>query len=192
MLGRQEAVIAFRVRTVGRIEDNPENIKKLVEKLFANQRFYFPPSDGKTLQSDPDFKAALALLIQTTSDEETRWKAAEILWSIEPNHPATGVRRVMDLGLFLAGQQIALMVAVLQSGDRRLSILTRVYPIGEERYLPLGLGLTVLTEDGSPALETRARERDNYIQLKLRGEFGEQFGIQVSLNNDIITEYFTI
>lgn len=192
MLGRNESAIAFRFRTFGAIEDNQENIKKLVKKLLANQRFDSLPLDGTDLQSEPDFQAALAQLIQTTSDEETRWKAAEILWSIEPNHPATGVRRVMDLGLFLAGQQIALMVAVLQSGDRRLSILTRVYPIGEERYLPSGLGLTVLTEDGSPGLETSARERDNYIQLKLRGEFGEQFGIQVRLNDGIITEYFTI
>jgi hypothetical protein len=184
----------FAFRSQGIAPDMPD-LQRLVEQLYTSQRFGYPRSD---IPSDPNTKAALVQLIQTTPDEETRWKAAEILWTLDPGHPATGVRRVLDLGLLLAGQQLVLMVAVLQSDSAstleppHLSILARVYPLAEQGYLPAGLKLAVLEQDGSPGLETQARERDNYIQLKLRGEFGEQFSIRLCLEDDVITESFVI
>jgi hypothetical protein len=145
-----------------------------------------------TLQNT-DIKVALAHLIQTTTEEELRWKAAEILWTLEPGHPATGVRRIMDLGLLLAEHAVALMVAVMRV-ENRFSILARVYPLGDENrsYLPAGLQLTLLSQDGRPEIAVQARERDNYIQLKFTGEAGEAFGLGVSLNYDGITEYCVI
>lgn len=184
----------FAFRNQGIAPDTPD-LQRLVEQLYASQRFSYPRSG---IPSDPNTKAALVQLIQSTSDEETRWKAAEILWTIDPGHPATGVRRVLDLGLLLAGQRLVLMIAVLQSDSaatlepRRLSILTRVYPLAEQGYLPAGLQLAVLGQDGHLGLETEARERDNYIQLKLRGEFGEQFSIRLCLEEDVIVESFMI
>lgn len=177
----------------------PERMQQIVEQLYASQRLGHPQSDIVPLPSDADFKAALVQLIRTTADEEVRWKAAEILWTIDPGNPASGMRRVLDLGLLLARQPIVLMVAILQpdvdttpASEPRFSILARVYPLAEEGYLPPELQLAVLGQDGSLGLETQSRERDNYIQLKLRGTLGEQFSLRLCLANEVITESFAI
>jgi hypothetical protein len=185
----------FAFRSFQGVAPDTPDLQRLVEQLYTSQRLGYPRSDSP---SDPNLKAALVQLIQTAPDEEIRWKAAEILWTIDPGNPATGVRRMLDLGLLLAGQRLILMVAVLQTDDaselgtRRLSILARVYPLVEQGHLPVGLQLAVLGPDGSLGLETQARERDNYIQLKLRGELGEQFSIRLCLNQDVMTESFVI
>ncbi len=169
--------------------DTP-GLQKMVEQLVASQ----PESERSPafLTANANVEAALVQLLQTTTDEETRWKAAELLWTIAPGHPATGVRRVLDLGLLLAGHSLALMVAVLQTDDRRLSILARAYPITNQGHLPPKLQLAVLDTDGRLGLETQSRERDNYIQLKLRGELGEGFSLQLQLGNDRLVEHFVI
>jgi hypothetical protein len=171
--------------------DTPGGLQKMVEQLVASQ----PDSERSLavpLTANPDVEAALVHLLQTTTEEETRWKAAELLWTIAPGHPATGVRRVLDLGLLLAGHALALMVAVLQTDDRRLSILARVYPLTNPAHLPPKLQLAVLDTDGRLGLETQSRERDNYIQLKLRGELGEGFSLQLQLGTDRLVEHFVI
>jgi hypothetical protein len=194
----QQPAFAFRGWRGGDL-DTPEKIQHLVEQLYTTHQFGRTPTDALPFSPDSDLKAALAYLIQTTTEEETRWKAAEVLWTLEPGHPAAGVRRILDLGLLLAEQPVVLMVAVMQIEDN-FSVLARVYPTGvreaslqENRScLPIGLQLAVLPQDGSPEIATQARERDNYIQLKLTGELGETFGIRVSLNQDSVTEYFVI
>ncbi len=177
----------------------PERMQQIIEQLYASQRLGHPQADIVPLPSDADFKAALVQLIRTTADEEVRWKAAEILWTIDPGNPASGMRRVLDLGLLLARQPIVLMVAILQPDvdttsalESRFSILARVYPLAAEGYLPPALQLAVLGQDGSLGLETQSRERDNYIQLKLRGTLGEQFSLRLCLANEVITESFAI
>lgn len=183
----------FAFRNFRNIKLNPDQIQRLVEQLYASQHFGSVRLEATDKLLELELKAVLAHFIQTTPDEALRWKAVEILWMLDPGNPAAGVRRVMDLGLLLAGQRLALMVAVLQSSDdRRVSVLARVYPLKEQRYVPNGLQLTVLSADGSSSCEVQAREHDNYIQLILRAEFGEQFSIGVALKEDSITEYFAI
>jgi Protein of unknown function (DUF1822) len=169
--------------------DTPEKIQRLIDQLYATER-NLSEQPGGTLSS-VDYKTALTEFIQTTTDEELRWKAAEALWNIDPGNPATGMRRVMDLGMHLGGEAIALMVAVLRTDDHTLSVLIRAYPM-VAGYLPPGFQLTVLAENSEPLLATQARERDNYIELKLNGTFGEQFSVQVTLKEDQLTEYFAI
>jgi Protein of unknown function (DUF1822) len=170
--------------------DTPTHIRQSIEQLYATQRSYAP---AETVWSapDPDPTTALTALIQLTQDEELRWKAAEALWMLDPSNPATGMRQVMDLGMHLGGAAIALMVAVLQTSDRDLSVLIRAYPINGG-YLPPDFQLTVFSADHSPLLAVQSRSQDNYIELKLNGTFGEQFSLQVASNQDQLTEYFVI
>jgi hypothetical protein len=136
--------------------------------------------------------AALIHLIRTTEDEETRWAAAESLWTIDPSNPASGVRRIADLGMQIADRAVALMVAILPKAEGKVAILLRVYPMRSQTYLPSGLQLAVLDEDGDIFLETEARDADNYIQLKFGGDRGESFSVRVALGDAGITEGFAI
>jgi len=170
--------------------DDSENLKWLIEQLYANQPNR-DQSETKTLP-DPDPSTALIHLIQTTQDEETRWQATELLWKIDPDNPAGGIKRLMDLGMELGGHEIALMVAILRKSDQKMAILVRVCPISSKTHLPPGLRLIVLDEAGNPRRETQARTRDNYIQRKFSAELGERFGVRVALEEVSITESFIV
>ena len=164
-----------------------------VETVFTHKQpavVFLGESDQSTL--DADAISELTQVIQTTEDEETRWRAAERLWTIDPVHPMSGVRRIVDLGMHLAGQAVALMVAILRKPDQSVAILLRVYPMGSQRHLPAKLQLAGLLADGKPFLEAESRDRDDYIQLKFCAESGEHFKVRVSLENASITENFVV
>lgn len=185
--GTPQPRLAFR-----NINLKSEEMQQLIEQVYASQYTGSGRLKFSDKHSESQLKSALIDFIGTTSDEALRWKAVEILWVLEPDHPAAGVRRIMDLGLLLAGQQLALLVAVVQSSDRRLSVLARVYPLREQRYVPTELQLSVLSADDSSSCKVQAREHDNYIQLILRAEFDDRFSIRITLKEDSITEYFVV
>ena len=147
---------------------------------------------SRTLRFRGRTKEELIEIVQTTQDEETRWQAAERLWEIDPNHPASGVRRVADLGLQLANCAIALMVAVLPKRDRSMAILLRVYPMGSQPNLPPGLQLMVLDEADNIFSEVQSRREDEYIQYKIIATPGDSFSVRVALDEASITETFVV
>ncbi|MBL1179220.1 DUF1822 family protein [Pantanalinema sp. GBBB05] len=107
--------------------------------------------------------AALVQLIQLTQDDEIRWQASELLWEIDPQHPACPVIRAKDLGLYLAGYAISLMVGILSKPDRQMLILLRTYPIQQSCLSPR-LKLIILDETEQVFQELESRQRDDYIQ----------------------------
>lgn len=202
--------LAFRSPKIRGFEvDTPEKVLQIIEQLYPYNiweqklpiEFLGKISEvrNNNFQASPLTNQHLGLLdvivhlLQTTEDEEIRWTLAEILWAIEPKHPVIRGRRIMDLGMQLAGNPIALMVAILPKIDKTFAILLRVYPMGNQPYLPPGLKLSGLYENGQPFLEVQARQqRDDYIQLKFCAEVGEKFQVQVSINDVIIRETFFI
>ncbi|BAB76229.1 DUF1822 family protein [Anabaena sp. FACHB-709] len=202
--------LAFRSKRVRGWEfDNPEKAWQVVEQLYPAHSWEknLPPEllasfpwrrlgdieVSPTTNNYTKFTEAIAHLLKTTPDEETRWTLAEILWTLAPNHPAVSARRIIDLGMQLAGHPVALMVAILAKPDRNVAVLLRVYPMGNQPYLPPGLQLAGLDENGKSFLEVQAREnKDDYIQCKFCAEFGEKFQVRVSMNNVSFTENFVI
>jgi Protein of unknown function (DUF1822) len=142
-------------------------------------------------QPDAAAIAALEDLLATAPDEETRWRAAEALWTMVPHHAATGVRRMLDLGLHLHGEAVAMMVAILPKPDQKLAVLLRVYPT-KDAYLPPDLTLAGLYPSGESFLTVQSKAADNYIQCKFTADPGEQFQVQVALAGSSLTERFTV
>jgi hypothetical protein len=140
-----------------------------------------------------DRETQIAQLLQqlaAANDEESRWKTIEKLWTIAPEHPATGVRRIVDLGLYLDGEKLALMMAILPNPDRSVSVLLRVYPMAQQ-YLPEGVTLAAV-EAFEKAFEIQSRSGDNYIQMKFSAQPGEQFGVQVRNGAGEFIEHFVV
>ncbi|MCL1475379.1 DUF1822 family protein [Argonema antarcticum] len=101
--------------------------------------------------------------------------------------------KLIDLGMQLGGQSVALLVAIAPETNEKVSIRIQVHPKFTESYLPPNLKLALLDETGNIIQEVPSRSLDNYIQLpKLEGSPGEQFGIQVSLETFSWEEEFTI
>ena len=135
---------------------------------------------------------ALVHLMQTTQKDEIRWQAAELLWEIDPNHPASPGVSARDIGLYLGGRAIALMVGVLPKLDRRRLILLRLYPLQTEPCLPKELKLAVFDDQSNLLIELESRERDQYIQFKLTADLGDSFEVRVSLNDASVVEHFLV
>jgi hypothetical protein len=141
-----------------------------------------------------DRAAAVAQVLQqlrsvTEDDEEQRWRLVERLWSLQPDHPAAGVRRGVDLGLYLDGAAIALVVSTLRKPNDELAVLLRVYPT-QQQHLPAGLQLAGRDEAGAAFLVAMARERDHYIQLKFSAKPEERFAVQVAYGEGEYVEHF--
>lgn len=184
--------IAFRNRGIISEQINPNDtssLKQFIGTLYANQRFGNPTQTTYPAHLEP--VPALSQLIESTTDEETRWKAIELLWKIKPDHPSAATRRVADLGMRLAGYPVALMVATLPIDGKR-GILLRVYPMGNQAYLPQNLKLIGFDETGKTLLEVSARGQDNYIQFRFNADPGDKFSVQVSLGEASVTEYFIV
>lgn len=202
--------LTFRSKRIRGFElDTPEKVWQLFNQLYPHHSWKknLPLELEKNLSTigmtnlttsydtnkSSEFSDVLVHLLRTTPDEEIRWTLAEILWTLEPKHPAISARRIMDLGMQLAGNSVALMVAILPKPNRNVAVLLRVYPMGNQSYLPPGLELAGLYEHGEPFLVVQAREnKDDYIQLKFCAEFGERFQVRVRMNNISITENFII
>ncbi|MBD2196070.1 MULTISPECIES: DUF1822 family protein [Calothrix] len=157
-------------------------IRQRVEQLYRGSYcdLYLTPQE------------ALVKLIQTTEDDEIRWQAAELLWEIEPKHPSCPVINAKDLGIYLLGYSIVLMVGILPKLDSKMLILLRVYPLEKSSHLPSGLKLMGLDENGRPFFSIESRQKDDYIQFKFTADAGDRFRALVVLNDASFSEDFII
>ncbi|NEO55513.1 MAG: DUF1822 family protein [Okeania sp. SIO3B5] len=195
ILGNRKPIMTMAFR----LDQTTEQLSpKVVQKFLKQSQITENPRDktqaylSQPELSDTEVNKALVQILQTTEDEETRWQIAELLWEIDPSHPAAGVRRAIDLGMQLAGVPVALMIAILPKLNQRFAVLSRVYPLQEQRFLPANLKLIGLDEMGESLFEIRARERDDYIQFKFTADPGDRFSLQVSLNSATVTKHFII
>jgi Protein of unknown function (DUF1822) len=101
--------------------------------------------------------------------------------------------KIINLGMQLKEQSVALLVIVTPELENKLGILVRLLPTGGKKFLSPNLKLTLLSKTGENIHEVYSRSQDNYIQLKpFRGELGKQFSIQVSLSDVSIKEDFEL
>lgn len=218
--GQSNRELAFRSRRVLGIElSSSENAWKVIEQLYPvstwqrllpadlasqalelrNQQQTQRLSSLKTTAGENAAEVLLvrnvitSLLSRTHEDEETRWTLAEVLWTIDPNHPTVSARRITDLGMQITGYPVALMVAILSVSPENVSVLVRVYPTGNQPYLPPGLKLAVIDQQGEELLQVQASiHKDDFIQLKFGAEFNERFRVQVGIDDFSITENFVV
>lgn len=109
------------------------------------------------------------------------------------NRPANAISRakLIDLGLQLANQPLALTVELSRNSDEQIDLCLQLYPTTEQ-FLPANVRLTVLDETEAIFLEATARDADNYLQLQFSGIPGEPFSVQISLDNAQVMEQFVI
>lgn len=104
----------------------------------------------------------------------------------------TGVK-VIDLGIQLGKQSVALLVGVTAEDKEKVGIRIQLHPANGQTYLPSGVKLGLISGSGNIIQEFSSRSQDNFVQLKrfscLRGK---SFKIRVSIDDFSITEDFII
>lgn len=136
----------------------------------------------------------LAFGFRSADPPETAFRSINTAEISEVKQPKANVRRakLIDLGMQLAGHPLALVVELRPESLERTNILLQLHPTGSQIYLPTALELVILDASGETFLAAEARRSDNYLQLELSGEPGEQFSVKVALNDASITEKFVI
>lgn len=125
---------------------------------------------------------------------EQGWQTIDTLINPEANlalstritHRGAKKAKLIDLGVQLGYQTVALLVNITEESDEKFGVLIQVHPTGGERYLPPSLKLTLLSKAGKTLQEVTSRSQDNYIQLKFfKGESGKRFSVELSLGENI-------
>ncbi len=115
------------------------------------------------------------------------------MYSIRNVHEGAKRAKLLDLGMQLGNQNVALLVNIKEETEKKLAILIQLHPGGGARCLPPNLKLILMSKAGKILQEVQSRNQDNYIQLKpFKGEQGKRFQIQVSLGSVSITENFEL
>lgn len=136
---------------------------------------------------------------------ELGWKSFEEILGADQKNSALSFRgtsgltaasvkraKLINLGLQLRSQSVALLVAIAPENEQEVGILVQLHPVGGQTHLLPNLRLALLLESGEPLQEVQSRSLDNYIQLKFWGQPGESFSIQVVLDDASVTEKFII
>lgn len=186
---KRPALLMSNVFTIDTSSLKTEALRRSIVQLYQQASLAEQIEFGTI---DPNPIAALVHLMQTTQKDEIRWQAAELLWELDPNHPASPVMSARDIGLYLGGNAIAFMVGVLPKLDRRRLILLRLYPIQSEPCLPKELKLAVFDDQGNQLVELESRDRDQYIQFKLTADPKDTFEVRVSLHDASVVESFVV
>jgi hypothetical protein len=87
---------------------------------------------------------------------------------------------------------LALVVEVVSRPDQRRSVYVQIHTIEAGTFLPEGLRLVGLDQNGTVVLETQARQADDYVQLRLRGTPGELLRLRIELQDTTLSEDFVI
>ncbi|MBD1821004.1 DUF1822 family protein [Cyanobacteria bacterium FACHB-DQ100] len=146
---------------------------------------------------------------------EAGWQAAEMLLFAQALSPAYSFRsaesdtdlsdpstqtrgaKLIQLDGSPEPQTVALLVSLIPEEDvssqaSHVRVVLQVHPIGDQVYLPEGLELTILLEEGQIQQSVQARSTDDYIQKQLMGSFGERFSVNITLGNASYVESFVI
>lgn len=166
------------------LRTSDELVKQRVQELYRKHNRLVPVM--------PNSQEALVNLIQTAEDDEIRWQAAELLWELEPRHPACPIISAKDLGIYLLGYPVVLMVGVLPKFNGEMLMILRVFPQGQNYHLPSGLKLIGLDETGNPFFQVESRPQDDYIQFKFTADPGDRFSALVVLKEASFTESFAV
>jgi hypothetical protein len=102
--------------------------------------------------------------------------------------------KLIDLRADLLSHSVVLLVNLTRDNDDSSSveITLRVYPTGDDVYLPPSLKLLVLSEDNELFEEVTARSADVFMRCQFEGEVGEEFSVQLVLGDVVVTEDFVI
>lgn len=100
--------------------------------------------------------------------------------------------KVIDLGMQLGNQSVALLVGLTQEDEQKVGIRVQLHP-ASGNYLPPNIKLALVSQSGATLQEFKSRSQDNFIQLKrFTCPIGKSFRIQVAINDFSITEDFVI
>lgn len=122
---------------------------------------------------------------------------SELAWcfrkrNVEPTQLAVKGVKLVDLGIELGNQKVALYIGIGLIVERA-EVRVQLHPVGRETYLPPKINLALLSRSGKILQECTSRTQDNFIQLKrFICPIGKGFTIRIAFDEFSFTEEFVI
>jgi hypothetical protein len=171
--------------------ENPPNEKKRQEAISLL---------GEWGKNSEEAIAILSEVIKTTKIDNTRWQAASSLAKIDPNHRFVTRRtaKLLNLGLDLEGQEIALCINLLPTEDEnnRIRAWLQLCSQSSSVKLPPNLKLSIISESNEVIKEINSRSDitgsgiDDSIEMRFLFVPGQNFQITVTLNDKIVAQEY--
>jgi hypothetical protein len=95
--------------------------------------------------------------------------------------------KVLDMG----NGSVALLIKMTPVSDNEARIEVQIHPIGEAIHLPGETELRLLSPEGAEIAQAKATVTET-IRLQFRANYGEEFQLQVSCNDRVVTEQFAL
>ncbi|NJN86810.1 MAG: DUF1822 family protein [Leptolyngbyaceae cyanobacterium SL_7_1] len=89
------------------------------------------------------------------------------------------------------GTSIVLVVALEPNTLNSMNVYLEAYP-AETNFLPPDLQMVVVNQEGDRLMENQAGSTDAILPIQLELRTGEQFRVQITLDDTTITEYFVV
>jgi hypothetical protein len=135
--------------------------------------------------------ANLAKLInELERDEETRWRAADKLYEIDPTHPSAGVQQ--RKGISFDERFISFKMDIIALPDDKFAIRASVESDDPQNVLPGGLEMIIFDRDSRELLRISSKPNDYLIKKPLKGNKGDEFIISLKSSQYEIREQFKI
>ena len=108
------------------------------------------------------------------------------------NPPRNTVSRGRVVRFAGSDQAIALVLQLTSHATEEYDIRLRVFPTGQSALLPRGLQLLLLDADNTICAEAFSQEGNDWIELEFGLAAGEQFSLQLILNEQVVTKTFQV
>jgi hypothetical protein len=176
--------------SLGEVLDSA-TLQYLIEGFYAEDNRALPVTTPAQFHPQD----TLMSLIQVTESETIRFKAAELLFQIDPTYPNMPiVAAKREVSLLLQGQAIDLIVCVLPKPDSNYLICARLE--SREGLLPADITLTGIDNESATVFfqepNTSPNREATFIQHLFIVHPGDLFSLRVSLNDAQITENFIV
>ena len=178
--------------------------------LLFYSRYLEPSAIPLPVASAERVQDSLLFVIQSTRTKLSQWlqgvldegwlsfdtligTEANLAWSTRNASEGAKGGKLINLGMQLGIQTVALLVTVTPEADEKVGILVQLHPTEGKRHLPANVQLTLRSRAGKTLQSTQSRRQDNYIQLRLfKGKPGTRFSVEVSLGDVKVREDFEI
>ncbi|PAX59653.1 hypothetical protein CK510_06005 [Brunnivagina elsteri CCALA 953] len=90
-------------------------------------------------------------------------------------------------------EPVLLILRQTQVNQDEVEIVLRLYPASESIFLLDGIKMTLLDEEDKPIPQLEKQSKaNNWLQLRFKGNVGDEFSLKISLGEDSILEKFII
>lgn len=118
------------------------------------------------------------------------FRSLELSGNLKPSGLTTR-GKILELVPRSLSHQVVLLVGLIPNNSLQLDIWVKLYPTSCDSYLPENLEIKVLDEHKVAVMQAQSRHTD-MLQLNFQGMVGEQFSIELGLNDINLIETFVI